>query len=259
MALTDSAQYEKSEVSMITNTLFFDAITRIVEKLSLDLEDQHRYNHHLECMQSIFPFDAAALLKLEGDLLKPLAIRGLSDDVLGRRFVVNEHPRFLKALNSREPIHFESGSTLPDPYDGLIDVETFNMEVHDCMGISLFIDSKPWGLLTLDAINPGAFYNLTPLKLKTFTRLTEAAVKAAERIETLETSANYHLLVSQALSSEAPRRIIGNSPAIQKLKEEVAIVTQSHLNVLVLGETPVLEKNWSPAEYIRHHRAPLDR
>lgn len=224
---------------MITNTLFFDAITRIVEKLSLDLEEQHRYNHLLECMQTIFPFDAAAVLKLDGSLLKPLAIRGLSDDVLGRRFVVNEHPRFLKALNSREAIHFESDSALPDPYDGLIDDEAFNTEVHDCMGISLFIDNKPWGLLTLDAVTPGTFDHLNPLELKTFTRLTEATVKAAERIETLETSAAHHQLVSQALSSESPGRIIGSSQAIQKLKEEVAIVAQSHLSVLVLGETGV--------------------
>lgn len=224
---------------MNTNTLFFDAITKIVQKLSLDLEDEHRYNHLLECMQTIFPFDAAAVLKLDGSLLKPLAIRGLSDDVLGRRFVVDEHPRFLKALNSREPVHFESDSTLPDPYDGLIDDETFNTEVHDCMGISLFIDGRPWGLLTLDAVTQGTFDDINPLELKTFTRLTEAAVKAAERIETLETSAAHHQLVSQALSSESPGRIIGNSPAIQKLKDEIAIVAQSHLSVLVLGETGV--------------------
>ena len=239
MTSNNNDYHDNARTEMNTNTLFFDAITKIVQKLSLDLEDDHRYNHLLECMQTIFPFDAAAVLKLDGSLLKPLAIRGLSDDVLGRRFVVNEHPRFSQALNSREPIHFASDSTLPDPYDGLIDDESFNTEVHDCMGISLFIDSKPWGLLTLDAITPGTFDDINPLELKTLTRLTEAAVKAAERIETLETSAAHHQLVSQALSSESPGRIIGNSPAIQKLKDEIAIVAQSHLSVLVLGETGV--------------------
>jgi anaerobic nitric oxide reductase transcription regulator len=239
MTLSNSAHYDNSGVGMTTNTLFFDVITKIAEKLPLDLEDEHRYNHLLECMQSIFPFDAAAVLKLDGSLLKPLAIRGLSHDVLGRRFVVSEHPRFMKALNSREPIHFESNSILPDPYDGLIEDEKFNTDIHDCMGIALFIDNKPWGLLTLDAINPGAFDHINPLELKTFTRLTESAVKAAERIETLETSAAHHQLVSQALSSESPGRIIGSSPAIQKLKEEISIVAQSHLSVLVLGETGV--------------------
>tara|TARA_R110001592_G_scaffold152075_2_gene379304 strand:- start:3955 stop:5535 length:1581 start_codon:yes stop_codon:yes gene_type:complete len=224
---------------MTSNQLFFDAITRIVDKLPLDLEDEHRYNHLLECMQSIFPFDAAAVLKLDGSLLKPLATRGLSDDVLGRRFVVNEHPRFVQALNSRKPVHFESDSSLPDPYDGLIEDENFQADVHDCMGISLFIDDKPWGLLTLDAVKPGAFDHLDPLELNTFTRLTEAAVKAAERIETLEHSAAHHQLVNQVLSSESPGRIIGNSIAIQKLKDEIAIVAQSHLSVLVLGETGV--------------------
>lgn len=224
---------------MTPNHLFYDVISRIVEKLPLDLEDEQRYNHLLECMQMIFPFDAAAVLKLDSNLLKPLATRGLSDDVLGRRFVVNEHPRFSLALNSREPVHFESHSTLPDPYDGLIDDTAFNTHVHDCMGIALFIDQRPWGLLTLDAVQPGTFEHISPLELKTFTRLTEAAVKAAERIETLENNAAHHQLINQVLSSESPGRIIGNSSPVQKLKDEVAIVAQSHLSVLVLGETGV--------------------
>lgn len=239
MTLRNGVHYDNSDVIKTTHHLFYDAISSIVEKLPLDLEDEHRYNHLLESMQTIFPFDAAAVLKLDGSLLKPLAIRGLSDDVLGRRFVVNEHPRFVQALNSRTPVHFESDSPLPDPYDGLIEDENFHTDVHDCMGIPLFIDHKPWGLLTLDAVEAGAFNKLDPEELKTFIRLTEAAVKAAERIETLENSAARHQLVNQALSSESPGRIIGNSASIQKLKDEVAIVAQSHLSVLVLGETGV--------------------
>lgn len=239
MPLNKQTHSENANTALEAHSRFYDAISQIVEKLPLDLEDSHRYNHLLECMQSIFPFDAAAVLKLDGQLLKPLATRGLSDDVLGRRFVVNEHPRFAQTLNAREPMHFEADSTLPDPYDGLIENEAFNTDVHDCMGISLFIDNKPWGLLTLDAVNPGAFDHLSALELKTFTRLTEAAVKAAERIETLETNAAHHQMVSQALSSESPGRIIGQSTAIQTLKDEVAIVAQSHLSVLVLGETGV--------------------
>tara|TARA_R110001592_G_scaffold227724_1_gene484012 strand:+ start:51224 stop:52855 length:1632 start_codon:yes stop_codon:yes gene_type:complete len=239
MTLNKRDHYDNPGVDMTTSQLFYDAISSIVEKLPLDLDDEQRYDHLLKCMQTIFPFDAAAVLKLDGSLLKPLATRGLSDDVLGRRFVVNEHPRFSQALNSRDPVHFESDSTLPDPYDGLIDDEAFNTQVHDCMGISLFIDEKPWGLLTLDAVNPGTFDNLNPLEIKTFTRLTEAAVKSAERIDTLESNAAHHQLVNQALSSESPGRIIGNSLPIQKLKDEVAIVAQSHLSVLVLGETGV--------------------
>ena len=239
MTLSKRAHYDNPDVDMTTKQLFFDAITQIVAKLPLDLEDTHRYNHLLECMQSIFPFDAAAVLKLDGSLLKPLATRGLSDDVLGRRFVVNEHPRFVKALSSREPIHFEADSNLPDPYDGLIEDESFNARVHDCMGISLFIDEKPWGLLTLDAVNPGTFDYLDTMEINTFTRLTEAAVKAAERIDILESNVAHHQLINQALSSESPGRIIGNSAPIQKLKDEISIVAQSHLSVLVLGETGV--------------------
>lgn len=239
MTLATSDHYDNLVVDMTTKARFYDAITSIVDTLPKNLTAERRYNHLLESMQNIFPFDAAAVLKLEGSLLKPLATRGLSDDVLGRRFVVNDHPRLAQALSSREPVHFEADSPLPDPYDGLIDNEAFHPNVHDCMGIALFIDNRPWGLLTLDAIQPGTFDQLDPLELNTFVRLTEAAVQAAERIEILETNAAHLQLVSQTLSSESPGRIIGNSPTILKLKDEIAIVAQSHLSVLVLGETGV--------------------
>lgn len=224
---------------MTTKNQFFNAIANIVETLPKDLDPTQRYQDLLASMQSIFPFDAAAVLKLDGTVLTPLATRGLSEDVMGRRFEVNQHPRLAKALRSREPVHFEADSPLPDPYDGLIENEAFHPNVHDCMGISLFVDEKPWGLLTLDAIKPGTFNNLSDIELKTFTRLTEAAVKAAERIQNLETSAAHHQLVSQILSTESPGRIIGQSPLMLKLKEEVDIVAQSNLTVLVLGETGV--------------------
>jgi anaerobic nitric oxide reductase transcription regulator len=224
---------------MTTKNQFFNAIAGIVETLPRDLDPTQRYDDLLANMQTIFPFDAAAVLKLDGAVLKPLATRGLSEDVMGRRFVVQEHPRLALALRSRVPVHFEADSKLPDPYDGLINHEDFHTHVHDCMGISLFIDDKPWGLLTLDAVEPGAFSGLSEIELKTFTRLTEAAVKAAERIETLESSAAHHQLVTKTLSTESPGRIVGNSPAMLKLKDEVDIVAQSNLTVLVLGETGV--------------------
>jgi len=190
-------------------------------------------------MQKVLPFDAAALLKLEGDYLRPLAVKGLNDDAFGRRFAVNEHPRLNQALLSRAPVHFKSDSELPDPYDGLIDHSDFNLDVHDCMDISLYIDDRPWGLLTLDAVVPETFSKMNMDELCTFTHLTEATIKAAERMKIMEARAAHHKLVNQTLVAELPSEMIGRSLPIIKLQEELNIVAQSELTVLVTGETSV--------------------
>jgi anaerobic nitric oxide reductase transcription regulator len=51
-------------------------------------------------MRALLPCDAAALLRLDGEWLVPLAVDGLSTDTLGRRFKVSEHPRFAVLLSS---------------------------------------------------------------------------------------------------------------------------------------------------------------
>jgi len=224
----------------MTTQLFFDALTSIVADLSRDLPAEQRYRHLLETMQRIFPCDAAALLKLEGDILHPLAIDGLSADTMGRRFAVNEHPRLAKLLHSREPVRFAADSDLPDPYDGLVETHDHQLHVHDCMGVSLHIDEQPWGALTLDALQPGTFDAIDPLELRTFIRLTEATVKAAERIDQLAARAEREHLVARTLIEEVgAAEIIGISPPMQDMKQELEIVARSHLTVLVLGETGV--------------------
>lgn len=224
---------------MTTKSALLDAITVIISDLPRELPAQHRYQRILSAMNQVFPFDAAAILKLEGQHLCPLATKGLSTDVLGRRFAIDEHPRLYQTLKSHQSIHFAADSELPDPYDGLVENIEENLDVHDCMGISLNVDGRPWGCLTLDAIEPGTFERIDMEQLSTFTRLTEAAVKAAERIESLEETASHHQMVSQTLISETSGEIIGNSEAMVKLKNELDIVAQSHLTVLVTGETGV--------------------
>jgi anaerobic nitric oxide reductase transcription regulator len=226
---------------MTSTTAFYQTLTQIVSDLSQDLPSAERFHRLLGAMKNVFPFDAAAVLKLEDDVLTPLAISGLSEDTLGRRFKVNEHPRLSHALNSREPIHFAADSTLPDPYDGLVDIENLDLHVHDCMGISLYINGTPWGVMTLDALQPGTFDHIDDDKLHTFIRLTEASVKAARRINDLKRLNKQQQLVNQTLVSEQKKdvEIIGNSAIMIELKNELNIVAQSHLTVLVAGETGV--------------------
>ena len=224
----------------MTTQNFFDALTSIVADLSRDLPAEQRYQRLLETILRIFPCDAAVLLKLEGNSLRPLAINGLSVDTMGRRFVVNEHPRLAKLLHSRTPVRFAADSKLPDPYDGLVETHDHQLHVHDCMGVSLYIDEQPWGALTLDALQPGTFDDIDLLELHTFISLTEATVKAAERMDQLTARAEREHQVARTLIKEVgAAEIIGTSAPMQDMKQELEIVAKSHLTVLVLGETGV--------------------
>jgi len=224
----------------MTTSAFFQEIISVVADLSRDLPGTQRYQRLLGAMARIFPCDAAAILELQGNVLKPLAVSGLSDDTLGRRFVVDEHPRLAHLLHSREPVRFPADSELPDPYDGLVETADHLLHVHDCMGVSLYIDEKPWGVLSLDAMQPGTFDAIDPIELRAFIRLTEATVKAALRIEALEARIEQeHLVTAALLEGDSRVDMIGESLAMKQLAEEIVTVAKSHLTVLVLGETGV--------------------
>ncbi|GGO76498.1 anaerobic nitric oxide reductase transcriptional regulator [Marinobacterium nitratireducens] len=221
-------------------TTFSDSLISIVADLSRDLPAPRRYRRLLEAMLRIFPCDAAALLQRDGDSLKPLAIEGLSDDTMGRRFRIDEHPRLERLLRSREPVRFAADSPLPDPYDGLVETQDHQLHVHDCMGASLYIDERPWGVLTLDALQPATFDRIDAVELRTFIGLAEATVKAAERMDRLEARAEREHRVARALQEEGRgSEIIGESVPMQRLRDEIAIVARSSLAVLVQGETGV--------------------
>jgi len=224
----------------MTSSAFCNALTSIVEDLSRDLPSEQRYKNLLSAMQKSFPCDAAALLQLEGSCLKPLAIDGLSDDTMGRRFEVDENPRLASLLHSREPVRFPVDSDMPDPYDGLVETEDQLLHVHDCMGSSLYVDDKPWGVLTLDAMQTGTFDQIDPIELRTFISLTEATVKAAERIYELEARVERGVQITRELIKEGVDvEMIGKSAVMKKLKEEITTVAQSDLTVLIQGETGV--------------------
>lgn len=222
---------------------FFQTLTTIVADLSRDIPAEQRYRQLLDAIVGLFPCDAAALLKLEGNLLRPLAFKGLTTDTLGRRFEVTEHPRLQRLLHSRQPVRFEADSRLPDPYDGLVENQDMELHVHDCMGTSLYIDDKPWGVLTLDAMDTGTFDNIDDAELRTVISLTEATVKAATRMDALAAKAEHQLMVTKTLLDQkgagTESEMIGKSKAMAELKQEIAVVAQSHLSVLVEGETGV--------------------
>jgi anaerobic nitric oxide reductase transcription regulator len=218
------------------------ALIPLVEDLSRDLPDAERYRRLLTTLRSLFPSDAAALLRLDADTLVPLAIDGLASDTLGRRFRVGDHPRFAELLARREPTRFPADSDLPDPYDGLVQGVGGHLEVHDCLGCPLHIGGRPWGLLTLDALDPARFDSIDMSTLQAFLSLAAATVSVVERIDTLERHTEEERQRAEAYrqaSGQANRDLIGSSAAHQQLVDEIRIVANSDLTVLVTGETGV--------------------
>lgn len=218
----------------------------LVADLIADLPAAVRLQRLVNTMRTHFGCHAVALLQLQQQQLKPIVVCGLAAETLGRRFVLANHPRLEAILKSRQPVHFAPDSTLPDPYDGLVEAQQGQpLLVHDCMGISLYLEGQCWGVLTLDALQAGTFSRLTILELQRFSLLVEAAVRVCQLETELRTvryaRANQVLDTgpySGAYNSPSDE-IIGQSPALLQLLAEVKVVASSDLPVLLLGETGV--------------------
>ncbi len=226
----------------MTAKLLLTALLPLVTDLSRDLLQAERYRRLLQTIRTLLPCDAAALLKLEGEWLVPLAVDGLSLDTLGRRFRVSEHPRFEILLGSASPTRFDRHSELPDPYDGLIDGLHENLTVHDCLGCPLWVEDQPWGLITLDALDPQCFDTVQVETLDAFASLAAATVSVSQHIERLARRVEderQSAEVYRQTSRQYDQPMIGQSPAFQQLLEEVAVVGASELTVLITGETGV--------------------
>jgi len=188
-----------------------------------------------------FRCGAVGLLKLEGETLRPVATEGLVHEALGRRFEIARHPRLAAIMASRSPTRFEPGNMLPDPYDGLLDdLHGQPLPVHDCMGISLFTEGRPWGALTLDALHHERFDEAARTELQRCALLAEAVVRITE----LEQE-NQNLRMSRSGTSvdsgktDSGPEIIGHSKVLERLIGELDVVADSDLPVLLIGETGV--------------------
>ncbi|UVE17923.1 nitric oxide reductase transcriptional regulator NorR [Pseudomonas sp. LS44] len=243
---------------MTTNPLL-QALLPLVDDLSRELAEGERYRRLLSALRGLIPCDATALLRLDGEQLIPLAVDGLSADTLGRRFTLAEHPRFMALLASPTPTRFAADSGLPDPYDGLVEAHSGQLEVHDCLGCPLLIDDQPWGLLTLDSLDPARFAQADLDNLEAFARLAAATVKANGRLTSLTRRAEaehqlaerYRAVAGQAESPE----LIGQSAAHKRLLAEIDTVAGSDLTVLIGGETGVGKELVAQTLHARSPRA----
>ena len=214
----------------------------LLADLVSDLPPAVRLQRLVSSLRTHFGCGAVALLKLEEDSLRPLAVDGLVRETLGRRFVVGQHPRLATILSRRDITAFDHDSTLPDPYDGLLDTRVGEpLPVHDCMGTSLHVEGQTWGALTFDALQTGTFTEAARDDLRRLTLLVEAAVRVTrleQDLHALRLSRGGERADAQGASADEAE-IVGHSEVIQRLLHEMQVVADSELSVLLLGETGV--------------------
>ena len=209
--------------------------------LSTSMPGELQYRRLVQAIHDVLPCDAVALLKLQEGKLIPVAVQGLAPELVGQQLLPAEHPRLQAIMSQREPVRFADESPLPDPFDGWLSIDTErSADVHSCMGCSLYVDHQLVGVLTLDALKPGAFDELDDMSIAAFAALSAATLRNVSLIQALAQATEQQRALARELVQEARRRegeLIGNSPKLQQLREEIRLVASTDLAVLITGET----------------------
>ncbi|MBB3190349.1 nitric oxide reductase transcriptional regulator NorR [Halomonas cerina] len=192
--------------------------------------------------------DAATLMVMEDGALKPVAVLGLPDDVRGRRFEPSRHPRLAAIAAHPGVCRFPVDTELPDPFDGLLDEDL--SQVHDCLGVALRDEGRLIGLLTLDALTPGALEDLEEAELLAAAGLLAICLRLAGHL------ADTRSRLSEALDGEERGGSLQHwhSPAMQRLMGAVDLVAPTQMSVLLHGETGVGKERVARALHQRSGR-----
>ncbi|HVV86261.1 MAG TPA: nitric oxide reductase transcriptional regulator NorR [Kofleriaceae bacterium] len=218
------------------------AVRSIALDLAASLGAADRYQRLIDAVVRVIPADSAALLRLDGDALVPLAVHGLVPEAMTRRFAVAEHPRIAQILQHDGPRRF-GDSPLPDPFDGLILHDRFSVaRVHACMGRRLQVEGTTIGLLAVDAVDPRAFDHIVDELVDTVAALAAAAIRTSALVAAFERDAAHSDLVARQLVRDAEHgrgQLLGGSPEIRALRDEISLSARTDLAVLITGETGV--------------------
>ncbi len=225
-------------------SLLLEELLTIARDITASLSAEDRSRRLVDAVHRALPSDAVVLLRRDGNEFVPLACRGLTDDIWGRRFARSEHPRLDIICESAEPTRFPDHSPLPDPYDGLVvDAPELGGHVHSCLGCPRVVEGELVGVLTADALRPGAFDDISDTFLAHLAALAGAALRTTQLIEALEQRAEHQGLVARDLVQDVMDRrgteLLGGSAAMTGLRREVELVARSDFPVLVRGETGV--------------------
>ena len=246
-------------LAMFMHHITSDALLELSLDLATSLTTNDRFDRLLSTVRKTISCDAVALLSFKEHTLIPLAQQGLKNDVLGRRFSLDQHPRFDTICHSFHPIRFSSDCVMPDPYDGLLSHHDGDFPVHACMGLPLYFDRHLIGVLTLDSLQPNVFDNIADRTLDIISALAAVSLNTAMTIDLLERQAQHSQQVVETLALQPgnikSQEIIGNSPAIKQLMRDIRLVAPSPFTALIQGETGVGKELVASAIHTNSSRA----
>ncbi|MEQ3448952.1 nitric oxide reductase transcriptional regulator NorR [Pseudoalteromonas sp. XMcav2-N-2] len=187
-------------------------------------------------LQSVITADATAVLRCEQGVAYPLACSGLAPEAMGRRFVIEDHPRLAAIAAANQPQIFAADCQLPDPYDGLLMARAGTLPVHACMGFSLYQGDSLLGMVTFDSLTPSAFEQVAVPVLGMLQSLVAAHFATALTLSTLAERARHGMAMLREISHQS-YTMVGESAVMQRLKQDIDLVANSELSVLIQGET----------------------
>jgi len=226
----------------ITTPGLLQTVRELVMDLGQTVDKAKRYRRLVQAIQKLFHADAVTLLRRHEDALFPIATIGLAPETEGHRFEIAENPRFAAICSARGAVQFPANSTLPDPFDGLLGCDDgFTSHVHACLGMPLVIDGRVEGVLALDAVAPRAFEAYPPIQFELVAAIAVAVLRNTDLSDALELGKQRKFALGDSLLrrelENAAGRMVGRSPAILNLQEEIALFAGSEFPVLIGGET----------------------
>ncbi|GHF91563.1 nitric oxide reductase transcriptional regulator NorR [Thalassotalea marina] len=232
-----------TRVSLTGMSISNTSLIELAINLANATNSNTRFDAMVSAIRTAINCESVALLVHQQGTLVPLALQGLSKDTLGRRFVIKEHPRLLKICGTEKVVKFSKDCTLPDPYDGLLINSNENLPVHACMGMPIISEGILLGVVTFDSLEPDAFDHYDDRSLQLVNSIIGPVFHNMLLMRQLESDISHNQQVVFALShqqAESGRfEIIGESPAIKKLKQEISLIAPANFNVLIQGESGV--------------------
>ena len=211
---------------------------KVALSLNTSTNQSGRYSQLLETIRQAVNSDASALLVFKDQKFIPVATKGLNEDVLGRRFDIDDHPRLEAIARAGDIVRFPEDSSLPDPYDGLIEHFDGRLDIHSCVGMPLLIDGNLIGAVTIDAFASRQFDDFPDDDLRVISALAASGLYSALLKEKLS-----KLSVFESQPNTEPQvyeqEMIGTSSQIEDLRSQIEAVANIDLSVLVMGETGV--------------------